>query len=486
MPADRPNILLICTDQQRYDALGSYGNEVIQTPTVDRLAAEGVLFERCYVQSPVCAPSRASLLTGQYVHNHGLWANGVSLPDGNRLFPRDLTDAGYDCGQIGKMHLGADFGGRSEPRFDDGYRFYRWSHDPSHSAPDNAYHHWLEREHPDLYRQALAAKAGQGDGSVTFNDMPVQAHATRWTAEEAIRFLAEERDPGKPFFLQVNFYDPHHPFVAPPEYLARYDPGTVPRPIGSVAELDDKPAIQREASDKSYAGYDPGFTTYSADEIRAIIVAYYAMVTFIDDEVARILARLDALGLAEDTVVIFTSDHGEMLGDHALLFKGPFMYEGAVRVPLILRWPGHLPAGERRADLTEWVDLPPTITRLAGLEPNPTHQGADLIPLARGDDGAWSRGWALCQYLDSGHPYDPPVLVTMLRTDRHKLVVHHGPPATDRPRQGELYDLDADPRELRNLWDDPAAADVRIGLERQLIDVLVSTIDRSQVRDAPW
>ncbi|HEV2528265.1 MAG TPA: sulfatase-like hydrolase/transferase [Thermomicrobiales bacterium] len=486
MPSDRPNILLICTDQQRYDALGCYGNDAIETPTIDGLASDGMRFERCYVQSPVCAPSRASLLTGQYVQNHGLWANGVPLPDQARLFTRDLADAGYDCGLIGKMHLAAAFEGRTEPRYDDGFRVYRWSHDPSHGSPDNAYHHWLEREHPDLYRRAVAARTGEGDGSVTFDDMPTEAHSTRWTAEEAIAFLGEGRDPAKPFFLQVNFYDPHHPFVAPPDYLDRYDPATLLRPLVDAMGPDTKPSIQREASRESYAGHAPGFAAYTSDEIQEIVRAYYAMVTFIDDEVRRILDRLDALGLRDDTVVIFTSDHGEMLGDHGLLLKGPFMYEGAVRVPLIIRWPGRLPSGERRSELVQWIDLAPTILRLAGINPPRTFQGDDLLPLARGDDDARDRGWAICQYLNSGHPYDPPVLVTMLRTDRYKLIVLHGPPATDRPREGELYDLDADPDELVNLWDEPESAPIRVELERRLIDILVATTDRSQPREAPW
>ena len=210
------------------------------------------------------------------------------------------------------------------------------------------------------------------------------------------------------------------------------------------------------------------------------------MVTLIDDETRRILDRLAALGLADDTVVVFTSDHGEMLGDHELLLKGPLMYEGAVRVPLILRWPGRLPAGERRGDLVEWIDLGATFLGLAGLPPLPASQGRDLLPLARGDAGAEPRGWALCEYLNSGHPYDPPVLLTMLRRGPYKLVVQHGPPATDRPRTGELYDLDDDPNELRNLWDAPEQAVTRIELERLLLDVLVATGDRSQPRAAHW
>ncbi len=485
--ASRPNILFICTDQQRFDALGCYGNAHIQTPAIDGLAREGVLFERCYVQSPVCAPSRASLLTGRYVHSHGLWANGVALPPGERLFPRTLADAGYDCGLIGKLHLAACYQGRTEPRHDDGFRVFDWAHDPTHGSPENRYHRWLEERHPDLYAAAMAQGPGRrGHETVGFDSMPTEAHYSRWVSERTVDFLRSGRDPDKPFFLIANFYDPHHPFVAPQEYLDRYDPAALPPPIGGPDDLTDRPPILAEASKASYAGRARGFAAYSPEEIRRTIAAYYAMVTLIDDEVRRILSALDDLGLAEDTLVIFTSDHGEMLGDHGLLLKGPMLYEGAVRVPLILRWPGVLPANVRRPDLVQWIDLCATVLGAAGAEPLGGDQGQSLLPLARGDAEAPCRGWALCEYRDSGHPYDPPVHLTMLRQGRHKLVVHHGDPATGRPRSGELYDLEADPGELRNLWDDPAASDVRADLSALLRDVLVATEDRAQPREAAW
>ena len=485
--ATGPNVLFICTDQQRYDALGPYGNGHIRTPHIDRLAGEGVLFEQCYVQNPVCSPSRASLLTGQYPHAHGLWSNGVSLPADKPLFTRALADAGYDSGMIGKMHLAACFRGRTEPRRDDGLRVYEWAHDPTHGSPENAYHRWLEEHHPDLFAAAMANGPGRsGHEAVGFDTMPTEAHYSHWVGERAIDFLRQGRDPAKPFFLWANFYDPHHPFVAPKEYLDRYDPAALPRPLGGPEDLADRPPVLAEASHKSYAGIARGFAEYGAEEIRGIVAAYYAMVTLIDDEVGRILATLDELGLAGDTLVVFTSDHGEMLGDHGLLLKGPMMYEGAVRVPLILRWPGRLPAGARRPELVQWLDLGPTVLGAAGLPPLSAGQGQSLLPLARGDAGTTGRGWALCEYRDSGHPYDPPVHVTMLRRGRHKLIVHHGAPATGRPRGGELYDLKADPHEGRNLWDDPAAASLRAELQEFLLDVLVATEDRSQPREAYW
>lgn len=474
----RPNILFICTDQQRYDTLGAYGNEHARTPVLDGLAEEGVTFENCYVQNPVCAPSRASLMTGRYVASHGLHANGVALPEGNGLFMRALADSGYDCALVGKQHLSACFDGRDEKRQDDGYRIYRHSHDPRHPSPENAYHQWLERTHPELY-----AEARDGDGS--FDDMPTEAHYSHWVAEEAISYLTEDRERDRPFFAWINFYDPHHEFVAPQEYLNRFDRDALPAPLGSPADLADRPAVLTEASKESYAGHLPGFQDYDADGIREIVHNYYAMVSLVDDEVGRILAALEDVGLAGDTLVVFTSDHGENLGDHGLLLKGPMFYEGAVRVPLLMRWPAALPAGERRPALVQWIDLTATLLEAAGVRPAPPGQGTDLLPLAQGRTEA-VRDWALCQYRDSGHPYEDPVHATMLRTGPHKLVVHHGAPASGRARDGELYDLAADPGELRNLWRDPEHLGTRAALEARLMDVLVATEDRTQPRDAYW
>jgi arylsulfatase len=254
--------------------------------------------------------------------------------------------------------------------------------------------------------------------------------------------------------------------------------------VGREGELEEKPPILREASRQSYAGQARGYREYTPEQLREVVRAYYAMVSFVDDEVGRILATLEDLGLRRDTLVVFTSDHGEMLGDHQLMLKGPMMYEGAVRVPLILSRPGMLPAGERRGGFVSLVDLCATAMDAARLPDLPGSQGASLLPVARGE--APARDYALCEYRDSGHPYDPPVHVTMLRRGRHKLVVHHGEPATGRPRTGELFDLAADPLELTNRWADPAFGEVRGELEAFLLDALVATEDRSQPREAYW
>jgi arylsulfatase len=475
-----PNVLLICTDQQRYDALGAYGNDEIHTPNLDRLAAEGVLFENCYVQNPVCGPSRASLMTGRYVHSHGLWANGVALPPHERLFTKDLAEAGYDCGLVGKLHLSACHGGRTETR-PDGFRVFRWAHDPYPGSSENEYHRWLRAYRPDLYDAAV-----DPESQVTFDTMPTEAHYSRWIGNETIEFLRSGREPDKPFCFVANFFDPHHGFGAPKEYVDRYDPATLSRPVTVPGELAGKPPIFAEASRRSYAGHAKGYVEYTGAELQQVKAAYYAMVTLVDAEVGRILATLEQEGLAGNTLVVFTSDHGELLGDHQLMLKGPMMYDCAVRVPLLMRWPGVLPMGGRRTELVQWIDLAPTVLDAAGLPPLARGQGASLLRLARGESNAWERDWALSEYRDSGHPYDPPVHTTMLRHDRWKLVVHHGGPATGRQRTGELYDLDADPQELDNLWDVATHAGVRLALQEKLLDVLVAAEDRSQSREAFW
>ncbi len=477
---DRPNILLLCTDQQRFSALGASGNPEIHTPNLDRLAAQGARFTQCYVQSPVCAPSRASLMTGRYVHNHGLWANGVTLPEDATVLTEPLAAAGYDCGLVGKYHLTACMKARTEPA-PPGMRVFRWAHDPYLGSSENAYHRYLKAVHPDLYAQARTKGSG-----VTFDSMPTKAHYSHWIAEETIDFLSSSRHDDKPFFFIANFFDPHHGFGAPKEYVDRYDPEQLSRPIGSPEELATKPDIFTEASKESYGGHARGFADYSAEELQQVKATYYAMVTLIDDEVGRILDVLEQQGLADDTIVIFTSDHGEMLGDHQLMLKGPMLYDCAVRVPLLIRYPGRIAEGTVIDDLVQWIDLSATITDAAGSTPLPGAQGSSLLPRATGETETPTRDWAICEYRNSGHPYDPAVHTTMLRHGRHKLVAHHGDPATARQRQGEMYDLESDPDELINLYDDPAHAGTRLALAELLLDVGVATENRSQPRDDFW
>lgn len=236
----RPNILMLCTDQQRFDTLGCYGAPGAHTPNLDRLAGQGALFETCYVQNPICGPSRASLFTGMYARNHGLWANGVALPGHRKMFTRALADVGYDSGMIGKQHLSACEGWQTEPRHDDGYRVFEWAHDAIHRSPQNAYLAWLKRGFPEIYEAVFADAGGVTDANTgnraksatPINKVPIEAHYSHWVAERAIDFISVPRPEGQPFFLLANFFDPHHPFGAPEEIRALIDTDAIAMPVG--------------------------------------------------------------------------------------------------------------------------------------------------------------------------------------------------------------------------------------------------------------
>ena len=492
MSATRPNILLLVADQHRYDAVGCYGNPTIITPTLDAMAQEGTLFEACYVTNPVCSPSRASFVTGLYPRNHGLWANGVELSPDAKMVSRVLADAGYDCGMAGKQHLGPCAEG-SETRRDDGYRVYKWSHDPINRSEDNTYHRWLEQNYPEIYeREILNRPLESGNtrnmakGPTALDTVPVEAHYSHWIANEAIDFIKDDRrDADQPFYFAANFFDPHHPFGAPEEFRKLYDAAAMPDPIGSVEELLEKPSTQRESSEKSYGGAAPGFVDYTKDELHEAKASYYAMISMVDSEISRVLDVLQERGELENTLVIYTSDHGEMLGDHAMMLKGPMLYDPAVRVPLIMKWPLGLKAGRRVPELVQNIDITSTLLSVAEIPDALPSQGSDLIGLANGESPIW-RDWALCEYRDSRHGSETPVHTTMLRHGDYKLVIWHGPPATIRSRDGELYNLSTDPNELNNLFHSSDHRDTRELMKDILLDVLDATEDRRAKRIGAW
>ena len=464
----RPNVLWICTDQQRYDTIHALGNPAVRSPRLDRFIDESVAFTRAYCQSPVCTPSRASFLTGRYPRTTRCRQNGQAMPPDERLVSRLFADAGYRCGLAGKLHLAA-CQGRVEERIDDGYEVFHWSHHPQPDWPENAYTQWLASRGltwEELY-------AGPGNRYVK-EGVPAEHHQTTWCAEMAIDFLRETKSeqPGRPWFFSFNCFAPHHPFDPPPEYARRYDPDSVPAPKHRPGELDNKPVYQR--LDHRHAHNNPDdypVAGMSERDQREVVAAYYAMCEHIDHETGRMLDALEESGQADDTIVVFMSDHGEMLGDHGLLLKGPHFYEEAVRVPLVIRWPGHYRAGLRADALVELTDLAPTLLEAAGLPVPERMQGRSLHDLCRGEAPAdQHRDAVFSEYYNSwshrGEAYG-----TMLRTRSEKIVVYHG------VDEGEFYDLEADPDEFENLWDEPAARDRKFELLKRCFDASVFTMD---------
>ncbi len=464
MSEQRPNILWLCTDQQRYDTVNALGNPLVRSPNVDGLIDEGVAFTQAYCQSPVCAPSRASFLTGRYPRTTRCRQNGQKIPDDEVLISRMLANHGYRCGLAGKLHLASCSEGKVEQRIDDGYHDFNWSHHPQPDWPENAYTQWLAskgKTWEELYDGPATGYVKEG--------LPAEFHQTTWCAEMAIEFIKENQN--QPWFFSFNCFDPHHPFDPPVEYMRRYDPGDMPLPKRGPGDAASKTTFQQ--LDSVWAHNNPGeFHTgaITDEDHRNVTAAYYGMCELIDDQVGRILQALEDSGQREDTIVIFMSDHGEMLGDHGIYFKGPHFYDEAVRVPLVISWPKRFQSGLRVDGLTELTDLVPTLLETVGLPIPGRVQGRSLVPHLTGEaDPARHRDFVYSEYLNSWTHRD--AYGTMLRTTTEKIVVYHG---TD---QGELYDLAIDPGEFDNLWDAPEHRDTKLRLMQQCFDASVFAMD---------
>ncbi len=477
MNRKRPNILWICTDQQRYDTIAALGNPYIRTPNLDKLVSEGVAFTHAFAQNPVCTPSRASFLTGRYPRTTGARQNGQAIPSHEVLITKMLADSGYDCGLAGKLHL-APCHKQVEKRIDDGYRVFNWSHDPHpHWGKDNQYTAWIESKGykwEDIYRPPK--------GKHAFAGVPAELHQTKWCADRAIEFMTEKRQ--GPWLMSVNIFDPHHPFDPPKEYLDRYDLDKLPDPAYKPGELQNKPIFQQVDHDGAYGGMLLGFSKMSGRERREVTAAYYAMIEQIDDHVGRMIKVLEDTGQRENTIIIFMSDHGELLGDHGMYLKGPHMYDCSLRVPLIISWPGHFKAGLKSDALVELVDIVPTLLDAVGMEIPVRVQGKSLFNICTGNaDPHKHKDYIYAEYY-IGQPFHDSLkekpLLTTVRTRKHKITSYAG------LEIGELYDLENDPGEHDNLWDSQEHRDLKMEMLKLCFDASVLTQDPIPLRTAPW
>ncbi len=461
----RPNILWYCTDQQRFDTIGALGNKFVKTPHIDQLVADGVAFTHAYCQSPICTPSRSSFMTGLYPSRlHNTRNGNATFPSYPPVISRLIADSGYTCGLVGKFHL-QSAGHRTEPRIDDGYSFWRFSHAPRDDWPHgHDYAEWVRERGGDLDAMRESPQR-----------VPTEFHQTTWATERSIEFVQQPHE--QPWMLCVNIYDPHPPFIPPASYAANFDPAKMPGPYyrsSDLAQQEKLKAIDFQGDAQPPEGHD-------AFQAQA---NYYAMIQQIDDQFARLIATLEQTGQLDNTVIIFTSDHGEALGDHGLIQKGCRFYEGLVRVPLIFAWKGQFATGLQCDGLVELLDLTATIVDVAGLEQPEYMQGNSLLPVLRGEQpGDKLRDFVRCEYFDALDPYftgGDGAYATMHRDARYKLSVYHG------HKLGELYDLQEDPWEFNNLWDDPAHASLRAEMMHASFDAhVVLTTDVGSKRIAP-
>ncbi len=461
-----PNILWVCSDQQRFDTIEGLNNSHIRTPNLRHFMSEAVTFTHAFVQNPVCSPSRASFLTGRYPHTAGLCMNGQRIRPSERLVTRIFADSGYTCGLSGKLHLSPVAGGRLEDRIDDGYSRFSWSHDIQNLWPGhNMWRVWLESQGVK-WPERMADPAG-----VPIDPKYMQ---TAWCADRAIDFMREQRAFG-PWLMSVNIFQPHHPFLPAKEILDRYDPEKLPAPLWQAGELDSKPVYQRTAQ------ANPNYPFLKMDDLarRRVTAAYYAMIEQVDAAFGRMLKALEDSGQADNTIVIYMSDHGEMLGDHGFYLKGPHFYDPATRVPLMIRWPKHYSAGVKCDALVEMLDLAPTLLEAAGIPVTDGMQGKPLTALLTGKTSA-HRDSVFTEFYDVRPRSQQSVTASSVRTASSKLTVYHD------LATGELYDLRKDPGEFRNLWDDPNSRPLKEELTLTLLNRLAATVDPMPVRNAPW
>ncbi|WP_201787113.1 sulfatase-like hydrolase/transferase [Actinoplanes sp. TFC3] len=458
------NVLFLMTDQHRVDTLGAYGNPHARTPHLDELARTGTRFDRWYTPTAICTPSRASLLTGQAPFRHKVLANHErnvgyqeDLADGTFTFPQALRERGWNTGLVGKWHAGtkkthADYGF-------DGPELPGW-HNPVDSPDYLAY--LLENDLPpyeisDRIRGTLP-NGGPGNLLAARLHQPVEATFEYYLATRTIELMRRYAEEGKPFYLSTHFFGPHLPYIVPDAYFDMVDPALVELPKSIAETFEGKPPVQR-----NYSAHWT-FDTMPIEVTRKLIAVYWGYVTLIDEQIGRILAALDELGLTGQTSVFFTCDHGEFTGSHRLHDKGPAMYEDIYRTPGIVRIPGAPP--QVRTEFVSLLDCTATILDLAGAPADQAVDSRSLVPLVRGEHPQWQQ-----DIVGEFHGHHFPYPQRMLREDRYKLVVN--PDSTN-----ELYDLHNDPDELLNIYHHPEMAEVRGRMLKRLYGLLVERDDR--------
>ncbi|MEE4193948.1 MAG: sulfatase-like hydrolase/transferase [Anaerolineae bacterium] len=482
----RPNILLITSDQQHYTTLG-VTNPKIKTPHLDRLAQEGTRFTRAYCPNPTCSPTRASLITGVYPSVHGCWAIGVKTPEDIPFIGDMLQEQGYASILVGKAHfqpLATAPGSESiecQPILRD-LAFWRNFHGPwygfnhvetarMHTNESHAGQHyalWCEekgltnwRDYFEDWPPAEKKKYGEAytKGIIPW-DLPEEFHPTHWVGERTCDNIEACAQEDQPFFLWASFFDPHPPYVVPEPWLSMYDMEEMEIGHFTPGEFNDMPPqfakTQEEHPDFSMYHEEGGnglhgfhSHLHSEAELRASMAAYYGMISLMDQEIGRILDKLDELGIADNTLVVFTTDHGHFLGQHGLIAKGAFHYEDLLRVPLLVRYPRHIPANMVQDGLQSTIDLPATFLSIAGVAVPGFMQSVDQTAVWEGKIPA--RDWVMVE-----NRHNPTTVhLRTLVTDRYKITVYR------HAEYGELFDLQEDPDELTNLWDDPNSSGIK-------------------------
>lgn len=509
--APPPNFLFLIADQLRADHVGFSGNAIVRTPHLDALAARATVFDRAYVANPVCMPNRASIMTGRMPSVHGTRCNGIALDAHANTFVRRLHAAGYRTSHIGKSHLqtmgisrarlrqsenativedawlasaapGWDehenverYRDGAAPECRDFYGFERAQFAILHGDHVTGhYEHWLRAQGHDPARitgwhNALARYDGWNQ--VYQTALPVDVHPSSYVAQQTIAELAAAKRDGRPFCIHASWPDPHHPFTPPGHYYGMFDPDAMPLPrTFADKHADSLPHYRQMLANRGhmlFRGVDGWAPT--ADQFRHALAAEYGCLALLDDCVGQILAALAREGLADNTVVVFTSDHGDMFGDHGILLKHAMHYAGCIRVPLLIARPGQ--HGSRVPALVSSIDLAPTLLDLAGVAAFHGIQGHSLSPLL--DAATASVRDSVLIEEDEQQDMTGAGVPTRMRTlvcDEGRLTVYQG------HTHGELFAA-ADGDEMRNLYAKPRGRKLREQLRERLLEAMLAHAD---------
>lgn len=486
--SERPNILFITTDQQHWNTIGAFNSE-IDTPNLDRLVREGTTFDRAYCPNPTCTPSRASIVTGMYPSQHGAWTLGTKLQEDRHVVGDDFQKGGYRTSLIGKAHFQPLHSTYDYPSIEayptlQDLDFWRDFHGPfygfdtvelarNHTNEAHVGQHyaiWMEENGLKNWRDYFLPPTGTMDPNETYKwKLPEKYHYNNWIAERSNAMLEEYKDNDENFFLWASFFDPHPEYLVPEPWDGMYDPDTLTIPAGTPGEHEKNPPhfgkTQENAPDFSdlyesgygihgyrshhYYEYGSKFKLTSHDK-KKIVSTYYGMISMLDKYIGKILDKLDELGLAENTIVVFTTDHGHLFGQHGMQAKGGFHYEDLIRLPFIVRYPGYVPAGRVSSAMQSLVDLAPTFLSFCNLPIPVWMTGVDQKKVWLGKDGE-ARDHVICEFRHEATTIHQKTYVD----ERYKLTVYYN------QDYGELFDLQTDPSEINNLWDNPDYADLK-------------------------
>lgn len=484
--ADRPNILVIMTDQQKATASHLYGNSFCETPSMERLANEGVLFEHAITPHPLCVPARVAFWTSRFPHANGSRRNETPMPAGAAHAFRLWKEAGYRTGLIGKNHC--------FEREEDLQLFDVWcafTHGGRAEMPETWGMDWFR---PEAGRNAVKERVrGMESQSPRFGyattDLPLEDHSTGLIAGQAVRFLEQSKD--EPFALWVSFPDPHEPWIVPEQYAAMFPREKIELPPWREGEFAGEEVPERNRVLYEILGMEED----ALEDVRGVMGVYHGMVRFVDDGLGQILDALERLGLREETIVVFCADHGDFMGEHRMTCKGGVFYDCLTRVPLILSWPGQVAEGERDGSPVNLVDVVPTLLQLQGMEAPGSMQG-DPLPTVTDEAG---REATFSEYGAGGPPFGMEDLEKLEKPyGRHGLIRSlqwreaEGRRKMVRTRtwkyvhdsmgdRDELYDLENDPWELVNAVGDPENADVVSEMRLRLADWSIDTEDAPPV-----